>query len=623
LLIHTVPSRVQIIGNRPRAMMPSAICIDKRGATCVVTLDNPPVNALNQAARRGLLETLSAVLADDGVTALVVTGAGRMFSAGADIREFGDATRPPPYLREVVRAFDASTKPIVAAIHGAAFGGALELAMACHYRVATPDAKLALSEVRFGIIPGAGGTQLLPRLIGPERALDMIATGEHVDGRTAMALGLVDLLFADDLLGKAMTFARDIAGRRPLVRASQRRVPRSMAPGVLEAAEAQLNTHTRGAQAPRLAVTAVQAAVALPFEQGLERERELWAQAAASPEAGAMRYVFAAERTALKVPGLPEGPSASGISKAAVIGTGTMATGIAIALADSGIDVTLVGRQPDRVDRAMAIVARHYAAAVESGGLSDEQRRARLARIAATISWDGLGQVDLAIEAVAEETELKKQILANLDAACRPDAVLATSTSSLNVEAIASVTRRPAQVIGLHFLGPQRAAKLVEIVRVAKTANDVTAASIKLVKQLGKPGVVVRSGDGQDGIASTRMFNQYLREANLLLAEGALPQEIDAAMVSFGMAMGPLATSDVAANAAGAPVVGQVERRSHPGESEIVERCTLAMVNEGSRLLDEGIALRASDIDVIWVDGYGFPRHRGGPMYHADRRAEP
>jgi 3-hydroxyacyl-CoA dehydrogenase len=660
--------------------MSSVLGCEKRDGIALVTLDHPPVNALNQTIRQALIEALSTALRDRSVDALLLTGRGHLFSAGADINEFGDATRPPPYLREVVLAFDASTKPIVAAIRGAAFGGGLELAMACQYRVSTPDAKLALSEVKFGIIPGAGGTQLLPRLVGPEKALEMITTGEPVDGREAAALGLVDRLSESDLLDNALAFARTVADRSPLPRTSRRDGRLAVVTGFFDAAAKRVGNRARGARAPRMALAAVRAAVELPFERGIEREREIWAAAAASAEASAMRYAFVAEKSAAKLrQGPQEGPPEtlpSRIATAAIVGTGTMGTGIAMSLANAGIDVTLVGRARARVDAALAAIVGHYDAAVARGRLTASEAQTRRARIVTTTSWERLAGVDLAIETVIEDPEAKRRVFARLDAACPPTSILGTNTSSLRLDVVAGATRSPARLVGLHYFSPAQATKLLEIVRGEATSPVTVARALALAKQLGKIGVVV--GDGS-GPVSTRMFRSYQRSANRLLLEGALPHEVDGALVSFGMAMGPLAAADLA----GLDVARRIRRlepsrpaatlnpdvvadrlaelgrlgqktgrgyyRYEPGGrsplpdadvvgviaelatklgvarrriegAEIVRRCLFAIVTESEAAMDEAVVSRTSDIDVIWINGYGFPRHRGGPVYHAIQR---
>jgi 3-hydroxyacyl-CoA dehydrogenase len=493
----------------------------------------------------------------------------------------------------------------------------------------------------------------------------MITTGDPINGREAAVVGLVDLLIEGDLVSGALTFAREVAEHRPLPRASRRTDRLAVAPALFEVVRAQVDKRARGAPAPRLAVAAVTASVVLDFEQGLERERELWAEAAASPESEAMRYVFKAERIAAKVPGLPDRAFAGRIRRAAVIGTGTMGTGIASAFANAGIDVLLVGKRHDRAQWAKKQIARRYFAAVQKRKLSAAERRSRLDRITATTAWSRLRQVDLAMETVVEDLDLKREILAKLEATCTPEAILASNTSSLRIDELASALSRPARLVGLHFFSPAHATKLLEIVRGERTSLSAIAVGMDLARQLGKFGVVVR---GAGGPVSTRMFNRYQREAYHLLIEGALPHEIDAAMVGFGMALGPFATADLAGVDVGAlvakgcdaiaeqlirggrlgqktdrgyyryqegdrsPIVDSdvealvidvsnalgIERRSID-ESEIVERCVLAIVNEGATVLDERLAVRASDIDVIWVDGYGFPRHRGGPMYYADQ----
>ncbi len=523
-------------------MMARVVEFEKRDEVAVVTLDNQPVNAINQAIRRALLDALSAARADDGVKALLVLGRGRQFSAGADIREFGNATRPPPHLREVVRAFDAADKPIVAVLHGIALG-----APGAGNGLPLPgggagDATRAVGGQVWDH-PGAGGTQLLPRLIGPARALEMITTGEPIGAREAAALGLVDRLIEGDLVAGALAFTREVASHRPLPRASRRTDRLSAPPDLFEVAMNRVTREARGAQAPLRAIAAVKAAVELPFDEGLERERELWAQAAASAEAAALRYIFQAERTAAKLPDHLADAPVRQVRDVGVIGTGTMGVGIAIAFANAGIDVLLVGRRQDRVDRALSTVGRHYARKVEKGKLTQADMQARLDRIAATTSWERMTTVDLAIETVSEDPDLKREIFAKLDATCGRETILATNTSSLDVDQISRATGRPAQVIGLHFFSPAHATKLVEIVRGTETVSAAVAMGINLAKQVGKFAVIVRAGGG---VVSTRMFTRYQQEANQLLLEGALPYEIDAAMVGFGMAMGPLATTDLA-----------------------------------------------------------------------------
>jgi 3-hydroxyacyl-CoA dehydrogenase len=658
----------------------AAVTLERRGAIAIIGIDNPPVNALGQAIRRGLIEKLAEAAADPGVEAVVVAGAGRAFSAGADITEFG---KPPaaPELATVLRALDDSDKPIVAAIGGIALGGGLELALACHYRVAGEGARCGLPEVKLGLIPGAGGTQRLPRLVGVEQALDMIASGEPVAARDASALGLVDAVIeGGDVTAGALAFAREVASQRPLPRARDRNDQIEAAraqPELLEAARVRVVKRARAAEAPLRAWTAVKAAIELPFEEGLRRERELFAEALASPESAAMRHVFFAERAAAKVPDIAGDTPVAPVARAAVIGAGTMGAGIAMVFASAGIPVALIDRDQPLLDAGMARIASNYAATARRGRLSTADVEARLRRITPTTDWQAVAAADLVVEAVFEEMSLKKEVFARLDELCKPGAgaILATNTSTLDVNEIARATARPEQVIGLHFFSPANVMRLVEVVRGARTAKPVVATCMKLVKDLGKVGVLVGVCDGFVG---NRMLHQYWREASFLLEEGATPAEVDGAMTGFGMAMGPLATSDLAGIDVGwrirraklHPPAGEryfgavpdrlaemgrygqktgrgyyryegsdrtpipdlevqaiieevsrrfgLERRAI-GAEEVLERCLYAMVNEGAKILDEGIALRASDIDTVWVNGYGFPAHRGGPMFWADQ----
>jgi 3-hydroxyacyl-CoA dehydrogenase len=656
--------------------MSQVVLFEKRGSVGVITVDSPPVNALSQAVRAGLSECLGRGLGDTEVTALVLACKGRTFIAGADITEFGKGPKDPQ-LGDVIAKYDSSSKPIVAALFGTALGGGLEMALACQYRVALPAAKCGLPEVKLGILPGAGGTQRLPRLIGFEKALEMIVGGEPVSAAEARTLGLVDELIAGDLLDGAIAFAAKIADRRPLPRARDLTQHVDYAknnPAIFDKAKKDALVRGRGAQGPLRCIEAVRAAAELPFEEGLRRERELITEAFESIESKAMRHVFFAERKAAKIPDVPGDTPALSVKKAAVLGAGTMGGGIAMVLANAGIAVELVDREQAFVDKGIEIVAKNYAATVKKGKLSRAEMDARVARIVGTTSWDGLADVDLVIEAVFEEMGLKKEIFGKLDALCKKDAILATNTSTLNVDEIAASTSRPEQVIGLHFFSPANVMRLLEIVRGQKTSKTVVATSMKLAKQIGKVGVLVGVCHGFVG---NRMLHQYYREAQFLIQEGALPAELDRVMTSFGFAMGPCATSDLAGIDVGwrirkaqpkppsaerysgavadrlaemgrfgqktsagfyryeagsrAPIpdpevekvivqVSQdlgIERRVVSDE-EILERCLYAMINEGAKILDEKIALRASDIDTVWVNGYGFPAHRGGPMFYAD-----
>ncbi len=657
--------------------MSEVVGLEKRGAVGLIMVNYPPVNALSHAVRQGLVEALESALADPDVSAMVIAGAGRTFIAGADITEFG---KPPkdPWLDAVIARLEASPKPIVAALHGTALGGGLEVALGCHYRVATRDAKCGLPEVKLGILPGAGGTQRLPRLVGVSKALEMIVSGNPIGAPEAKRIGLVDeVVESGDLVDAAVAFAQRMATQRPLPRARDltAHVERAKTdPSIFEKARKDATARARGGKAPLRCVDAVQASVELSFEEGLKRERELFREAVESRESQALRHVFFGERTAAKIPDVPSDTSTLPVRKIAVLGAGTMGGGIAMAFANVGIPVVLVDREQALVDKGLGIVAKNYAATASKGKLTQSEMEARVGRISGTTTWDDLTDVDLVIEAVFEEMGLKKEIFGRLDKICRRDAILATNTSTLDVNEIARSTSRPEQVIGLHFFSPANVMRLLEIVRGDKTSKPVVATSMKLAKQIGKVGVLVGVCNGFVG---NRMLHRYGREAQLLIQEGALPQQVDGVMTRFGFAMGPCATSDLAGLDVGwrirkgqpKPPPGErysgavgdrlaemgrygqktsagfyryepgsrvpvpdpeveaiitgvskelgIERRA-VSDDEILERCMYSMINEGAKILDEGIALRASDIDTVWINGYGFPGHRGGPMFYAD-----
>jgi 3-hydroxyacyl-CoA dehydrogenase len=656
--------------------MSDVVKFEKRGHIGVIGVDNPPVNALGQAVRQGLIDTLAKALADTDVQAIVLIGKGRTFVAGADISEFGKPPKAPGFT-EVLDALDASTKPVVAALHGTALGGGLELALGCHYRVAVRDAKCGLPEVKLGILPGAGGTQRLPRLIGVPKALEMIVSGEPIGATQAKAVGLVDEIVESDLLEGSLAFAARVATQRPLprVRDLTANVDRSkIDPALFAKAAKDAAARARGGQAPLRCVEAVKAAVELPFEAGLKRERELFEEAVKSTESAALRHVFFAERTAAKIPDIAADTPTLPVRKVAVLGAGTMGGGIAMVFANAGMSVVLVDREQGLVDKGLAIIKKNYAATVSKGKLAQPEMDARVGRISGEIDWNNLGDVDLVIEAVFEEMGLKKEIFGKLDRICKKDAILATNTSTLDVNEIAQSTSRPEQVIGLHFFSPANVMRLLEIVRGKATSKPVLATCLKLSKTIGKVGVVVGVCNGFVG---NRMLHTYFREAQLLIQDGALPAQVDGVITRFGFAMGPCATSDLAGLDVGwrirkglpkpppgqrdsgavgdrlaemgrfgqktsagfykyeagsrtpipDPVVEEVikavskelgiERRAI-SDDEIFERCLYSMINEGAKILDEGIALRASDIDTVWINGYGFPPHRGGPMFYAD-----
>jgi 3-hydroxyacyl-CoA dehydrogenase len=656
--------------------MTQTVTFEKRGPIGIINVDNPPVNALSRAVRQGLLDALAEASRDGAVKAVVLACRGRTFIAGADITEFGAGPQEPD-LGAVIAAYETSSKPIVAAIHGTALGGGLEVALGCHYRVALASAKLGLPEVKLGLLPGAGGTQRLPRLVGFEKAITMITGGEPIAATEAKTLGLVDSIVEGDLTEAAVRFTEGIAGARPLPRARDLTKHVDAAkndPQLFDKAKKDVTSRARGAGAPLRCLEAVRVATELPFDQGLARERQLFAEAVSSTESAALRHVFFAERAAAKIPDVPAETPAASIRSAVVIGAGTMGGGIAMALVNAGISVTLVDREQTFVDKGLDIIKKNYASTVKKGRLSQADMDARVARITPTSRWDALADADLVIEAVFEEMGLKKEVFGKLDKACRSDAILATNTSSLDVDAIADNTSRPGQVIGLHFFSPANVMKLLEIVRGKKTSREVIATSMKLAKQIGKVGVLVGVCDGFVG---NRMLHKYAHEAQHLLLEGAHPQQVDRVITAFGFAMGPMATSDLAGIDVGwrirkarpKPAAGdrygwgvadRLAEMGHFGQKtgsgfykyedgsrvpipnpevekiiveiaekngvvrraitdqEILERCLFAMINEGAKILDEKIALRASDIDTVWINGYGFPAHRGGPMFYAD-----
>jgi 3-hydroxyacyl-CoA dehydrogenase len=661
--------------------MSDVVHFEKRGHVGVIAVDNPPVNALGQAVRQGLIEALSKALADGEVQSVVLIGRGRTFVAGADISEFGKPPRDPSFA-DVIERYDASPKPIVAALHGTALGGGLELALGCNYRVAVRDAKCGLPEVKLGILPGAGGTQRLPRLIGVPQALSMIVSGDPVNAVEAKALGLVDELVDGDLLAGAIAFAEKVAAKRPLprVRDLTANVDKSkLAPGLFEKAAKDAAVRARGGHAPVRCVEAVKAATELAFDAGLQRERDLFEEAVKSVESAALRHVFFAERQAAKIPDIAGDTPTLPVKKVAVLGAGTMGGGIAMVFANAGIAVVLVDREQGFVDKGLAIITKNYAATVSKGKLAQGEMDARVGRISGTTDWNQLGDVDLVIEAVFEEMGLKKEIFGKLDRLCKKDAILATNTSTLDINEIARSTSRPEQVIGLHFFSPANVMRLLEIVRGKETSKSVVATCLKLSKQIGKVGVLVGVCPGFVG---NRMLHVYFREAQLLIQEGALPAQVDGVITRFGFAMGPCATSDLAGLDVGwrirkeqpkprpgernSGAVGDrlaemgrygqktgagfykyeagsrtpiadpeveaiinavskelgIERRTI-SDDEIFERCLYSMINEGAKILEEGIALRASDVDTVWINGYGFPPHRGGPMFYADTAGLP
>lgn len=650
-----------------------------QGHIGVITIDNPPVNALSvsRGVLQGILDAIKEGEHDPAVKAFLLIGAGRNFSGGADITEFGKPAVPGmATLRDVLAYMDTVTKPIVAALAGPTMGGGLELALGAHYRCAITGAQIGLPEVKLGILPGAGGTQRLPRLIGAKTALEMIVSGEPVTTERAHELGIVDEIVEGDLLAAAIKYAnRIVREAKPIRRTSALAVSIEGDPDAFFAAERErIAKAWRGYPAPLECLACVEAAVKLPFAKGIAVERERFEFLVNTNESRALRHAFFAERAAGKVKDVPEDTPVRPIRQAAVIGAGTMGGGIAMSFANAGIPVKVLEVSQEAIDRGFGIIRGNYAATVAKGRLTQEAMDRRMALLTGVLSYDELADADLVVEAVFEEMPVKQEVFRKLDAVAKPGAILATNTSTLDIDAIAAVTRRPEDVIGLHFFSPANVMRLLEIVRGAKTAKDVIATSMKLARTIKKVGVLVGVCDGFVG---NRMVHAYFREAGFLLEEGALPQQVDRVMEDFGFAMGPFRVSDLAGLDIGWAIrkrqaatrdpgeryskigdlicergrFGQktgagyyryeagsrvpipdpeiealivqasrdagIERR-HISDQEILERCLYQLVNVGARILEEGIAQRASDIDVIYLYGYGFPRYRGGPMFYAD-----
>ncbi len=619
----------------------------------VVAINNPPVNALSSGVPEGIKTAVQALEGSPEVRAIVVIGGGRTFVAGADIHEFVEVIEGRgrmPALHPALFAIEDCTKPVVMAIHGAALGGGLELAMAGHYRVATPDAQVGQPEVKIGLIPGAGGTQRLPRLAGIVKAAEMCAFGEPVSAREALQAGILDKLIEGNLLEGAIAFAGSVAGVR-------RTRDLSVTPGDV----GEVRRKLRGALiAPSAALDAVEAGMTLPFEEGLRREAELFEQCLHSDQCKALIHAFFAERAVSKIPDIPKETPVYPIRQAAVIGAGTMGGGIAMALANAGIPVIIRDAEESALERGMATIRKNYDRSVKNGRLAQAAADERLARITPELGWTGFEHADIVIEAVFESLALKQQVFTELDQIAKPGCILATNASTLDIDAIAAATSRPGMVIGMHFFSPANVMRLVEIVRGKATEKPVIATTMALAKTLRKVGVVVRNGFGFVGNA---MMFPYMDQAQWLVEEGATPEQVDRALTDFGMAMGPLAVADLSGidvfwriqqefpaitdngieklHAAGRfgqktgagfyrydenrkphpdPEVLALLQRDHRAISdrEIVERCIYALINEGAHLLEEGIASRAADIDVIYLTGYGFPAYRGGPMFYAD-----
>ena len=645
------------------------------GAVAVITMNNPPVNGLGHELRKGIMEGLDRAAKDSAVKAVVMIGSSKAFSGGADIREFNTPkTFEKPSLRDLIVALDGMTKPVVAAIGGFAMGGGLELALACHYRVAAPRANLALPEVNLGLLPGGGGTQRLPRVIPVAEALKAMLSGNPIPSEKAKTLGAVEEIVPGDLLEGALAHARELVapGKGP------RRI-RDMSPKLenagqfFEQARAETAKSSRGYPAPLEIIACVEAAVTRPFDEGLKFERQRFEHLMNSAESKAMRHVFFAERQTTKIPDIPDDLPAREIRKAATIGAGTMGGGIAMIFANAGIPVVMVETKQEALDRGLATILGNYTATMKKGRLTQAELDTRMGLIKGSLSYDDVRDADIVIEAAFEDMDVKKSVFEKLDAIAKPGAILATNTSTLDVNRIAEFTRRPQDVIGTHFFSPANVMRLLEVVRGAKTAKDVLATTVKLSKRIKKVPVV--SGVC-NGFIGNRMVEQYFRQALFMLDEGALPQQVDGALQKWGMAMGPFAMYDLAGNDIGWDVrqsryvempelvyskiadrvceLGRFGQKTGLGwyryeagnrtaqpdpvvekliedyrreigvkprkidDEEILQRCLFALANEGAHILEEGIALRASDIDVVYLTGYGFPRYRGGPMFNAD-----
>ena len=656
--------------------MAEFVRLQRHGAIALIIVDNPPVNALSQPVRQGLQQAFQAADADPAVQAVALVCEGNTFIAGADIKEFG---KPPqaPSLPDVIDSIENSRKPSVAVIHGTALGGGLEVALGCHYRIARKDAKVGLPEVKLGLLPGAGGTQRLPRLAGVAKALDMIVSGQPIGAAEALEHHIVDELFEGDLVEAGLAYAQRLIdeGRGPRRTGEQSAGLEGADNAELIAAKhAEVAKRMRGLFSPLRCVAAVEAATKLPLAEGLKRERELFAECLQSPQRAALVHSFFAERQAGKIADLPADVKPRAVKSAAVIGGGTMGVGIALCFANAGIPVKLLEINEEALGRALQRARDTYGASVKRGSLTEEAMEQRLKRVEGVTDYAALADVDLVIEAVFEEMDVKRQVFERLDAVCKPGAILASNTSSLDLNQIAAFTRRPEDVVGLHFFSPANVMRLLEVVRGAKTSDEVLATAMAVGKQLKKVSVVVGVCDGFVG---NRMVFQYGREAEFLLEEGATPQQVDGALRNFGMAMGPFAMRDLSGLDIGqairkrqraelpadrdfptvsdklceagmlgqktgagyyryepgnrtplenpdlAPMLDAASRekgleRRELDEQYIIERTIYALVNEGAKILEEGIAQRASDIDVIYLNGYGFPAFRGGPMFYAD-----
>lgn len=649
------------------------------GPVAVITLDNPPVNGLGYDTRRGIADGVQRANADAAVKAIVLTGAGKAFSGGADIKEFNSPKAiAEPNLLSLIRLFDNSAKPTIAAINGTAMGGGLELALGCHYRVAVKGAPIALPEVKLGLVPGAGGTQRLPRVLGVETALNMIVSGEPVPSdllASQPGQKLFDKIIDGDVLAGALAFANEVADTRPLRRVRDMPLAHPNPDAYFQFARNTLRAMAKNFPAPARCVDCVEQAMKLKFDDGMRYEREAFIALMATPESRSLRHAFFAERAASKIADVPDDTPQRAIKKVAVIGAGTMGGGIAMNFLNAGIAVTMLEMKQDALDRGLGTMRKNYEAQVKKGKLKADKYEQRMALLTTTLSYDDIKDADLVIEAVFEDMVVKEKVFKTLDEVMKPGAILASNTSTLDVNKIASFTQRPQDVVGMHFFSPANVMKLLEVVRGEKTAKDVLATVMALAKKIKKTAVV--SGVC-DGFIGNRMIEQYSRQAGFLLEEGCTPAQVDRAVEKFGFAMGPFRMGDLAGNDIGWAIrkrryvekpnlrysktadllcelgrFGQKtgagwydyqpgKREAMPsklvedmiakhrsdigiaprkiGDDEIVHRLVYALVNEGAKILEEGVAGKASDIDMVYLTGYGFPLWRGGPMRYADEQ---
>lgn len=653
--------------------MTEAVSFLARGRIAIAAIDNPPVNALSHAVRAGLIAALARTQADPALAALVIVCRGRTFCAGADVREFGKPFQDPQ-LGEVVARTEASAKPVIAAMHGTALGGGLELALSCHLRVALPETRLGLPEVKLGIIPGAAGTQRLPRLVPARTALTMIAEGKDIGAPEALKLGLLDEIIAGDLESGAVDFAERCLAAGRVLRRTGDLTPVLDEPGVFEEFTRMLAKKQRGFLAPLQAVQAVAMAYEAPFAEGVRRENQMCMALLNGPQSKAQRHAFAIEREVARVPGLAADTPVRPIATAAVVGSGVMGRGIAACCANAGIPVKLLAHSAGSGSAAAAAIAKIYAGMVTRASVTQAEADRRCALITPTLAYEDLRDADLVVEAIAEDAAAKAAVFATLGTVCKPGAILASNTSFLDLGALASASGRPADVAGMHFFNPAQAMRLLELVRTPQTSPEVAATLLKLGKRLGKVAVMVGAGEG---FVANRMLSRRSREALFMLEEGAEPSQVDRVLTEFGFPLGPFAVQDLG----GLDVVlatrrarlaqlttrelhadlleqltamgrlGQksgagwyrydAERRAAPDpavseliarhaaargitrrtirDEEILERCLYAMINEGARLIESGTVARPHEIDVIWLHGFGFPAYRGGPMYYADQ----